>query len=204
MSPGRRPPPRGPTRRDRSPCADEPVGPVEPTVRLFAGVWPPPDVVALLASLERPKMDAVRWTTPDQWHVTLAFLGNVPVSLIDALEAALGAATARVAAPPEARLGPVTQRVGRSVLCVPVEGLDQIAAEVRRALGALLPDAGLDRPFAGHLTLARSRGHRTVPASLGGALVEAGWRAREVSLVRSELDPKGARYTTLATAAVPS
>jgi RNA 2',3'-cyclic 3'-phosphodiesterase len=179
-------------------------GTLEPTARLFVGVWPPSEVSAVLSSLERPALDAVRWTTAEQWHVTLAFLGNVAVTAIDDVGAAIVHATARAAARPEARLGPSTRRVGRSVLCVPVRGVDELAARVRGALGELFPDAGLEGPFNGHLTLARSRGRRTLPASLAGAPVEACWRVGEVDLVRSELDPSGARYTTLVRATVPS
>lgn len=175
----------------------------DPTARIFVGVWPPPEVLAVLSSLDRPALDAVRWTAPEQWHVTVAFLGHVALSQIDDVGAALVAATARAAAPPEARLGPSTRRLGRFVLCVPVHGLDELAVSVRSALGALLPDAGLDRPFDGHLTLARSRGHRALPATLAGAPVEARWRVREVDLVRSELDPSGARYRRLVRATVP-
>jgi RNA 2',3'-cyclic 3'-phosphodiesterase len=176
----------------------------EPTARLFVGVWPPPEVSALLSSLARPALGAVRWTAPEQWHVTLAFLGTVALSRIDVLGAALVSATARAADVPEARLGPSTRRLGRHVLCVPVQGLDELALSVRRALGALLPDAGLDGPFDGHLTLARSRGRRALPASLAGAPLEAHWRVQEVDLARSELDQSGARYTTLVRATVPS
>ncbi len=177
----------------------------EPTARLFVGVRPPPEVSALLSSLARPALDAVRWTAPEQWHVTLAFLGNVPLSRIEEVGAATVAATARAAVAPEAHLGPSTRRLGRSVLCVPVAGLDALALPVRRALGELLFVAGLDGPFVGHLTLARSRGRRgVVPASLAGVPLEARWQVREVDLVRSELGRSGARYTTLVRATVPS
>ncbi len=178
--------------------------PPEPAARLFVGVRPPTDVAGVLAALDRPALEQVRWTTPEQWHVTLAFLGDVALGRIDELSSALLAATARAAASPEARLGPATLRVGRSVLCVPVDGLDELAGATRRTLGALLPEAGLDGPFHGHLTLARARGRRAFPAALAGAPVEARWRVREVCLVRSELHPSGARYTTLVTATVPS
>ncbi|HVC15122.1 MAG TPA: RNA 2',3'-cyclic phosphodiesterase [Acidimicrobiales bacterium] len=179
------------------------TGSAHPTVRLFVGVWPPPDVRTVLSDHERPVLDDVRWTTERQWHVTLAFLGDVALDLVDEVAAALVAATTRAAAP-DARLGPATRRVGRSVLCVPVDGLDELAARVHRALGAVLPGSRLDRPFAGHLTLARARGRRTVPASLTGAPLEARWQVREACLVRAELDPAGARYTTLVIATVPS
>lgn len=176
----------------------------EPAARLFVAVWPPPRVAATLASLERPQLDAVRWTTPEQWHVTLAFLGNVALSRIDEVESALRAATARAAGPAEAHLGPSTRRVRRSILCVPVEGLDEVAGDLRRALRPVLPEARLDEPFRGHLTLARARGRHPVPAELAEVPLEARWPVREVDLVRSELGRSGARYTTLRSARVGS
>jgi 2'-5' RNA ligase len=180
------------------------LGEPGPTERLFVGIWPPPEVMDVLSRFERPAIDAVRWTTPDQWHVTLAFLGDVKRSQIAEVGSALEAGTARAAAATEACLGPATRRVGRSILCVPVEGLDDLAALLRDALGPLVPAAGLERPFHGHLTLARARGRRTMPAPLAGHPLERRWRVREVGLVRSQLDPSGARYTTVATATVPS
>ncbi|MGH8988845.1 MAG: 2'-5' RNA ligase family protein, partial [Acidimicrobiales bacterium] len=206
--PGRRPRPGGPdgsrpvTEPDVSP-GERAVQP-EPTARLFVGAWPPAEVSALLSTLARPSLGAVRWTAPEHWHVTFAFLGDVAVSRLGDVGAAVLAATARAAAPPEAHLGPATRCLGRHVLCVPVDGLDELALTVRRALDALLPGASLDGPFLGHLTLARSRGRRDLPASLAGAPVEARWQVREVDLVRSELGPAGARYTTLVRATVPT
>ncbi len=185
------------------PAAAE-AGPPEPTARLFVGVWPPPDVVAVLASLERPSLDALRWTRPDQWHVTLAFLGNVVLSGVTEVGSALVKAAGHGVPAPEARLGPMTERLGRRVLCLPVHGLDEMADRVRRALGGVLPDAGLDAPFRGHLTLARARGRRAVPPSLSGVPLAARWQVGELSLVRTELDSSGARYTTLVTATVGS
>lgn len=174
----------------------------EPTTRLFVGVWPPPEVVAVLSALERPALDALRWTSPERWHVTLVFLGGVAGDRVAEAQAALGAAAAAAGAAPEARLGPSTRRVGRCLLWVPVEGLERLAGEVRRTYRAFLPHAGPDEQFRGHLTLARARGRHTVPASLAGVPIDAHWVAREMRLVRSELDSSGARYTTLFTATV--
>ena len=45
--------------------------------RLFVAVRPTPEVVALLAALERPAVPGVRWSTPEQWLVKLRPLGHV-------------------------------------------------------------------------------------------------------------------------------
>lgn len=176
-----------------------------PSVRLFAGVWPTPEVVGVLAGLPRPPVHGVRWTTPAQWHVTVAFLGAVPEPAIGALGTALvDAFTTWATGPVDARLGPTTERLGRSVLCVPATGLDALAARARAALAPVLPSP---QPgpvlFRGHLTLARAHRRHTMPASLAGTRVAVRWRVDALSLVRSELDPAGARYTTLAAATVP-
>lgn len=174
-------------------------------MRLFAGVWPPGDVLDVLEGIERPPDGGLRWTTREQWHVTLAFLGEVPRTGVDVLAAALADAAARAAAPLEARLGPATFLLGRSALCVAVDGLEAAAAAVRSSLSDALPGwSGRDHPYRGHLTLARARAGRPVPAELAGKPVEASWTVAALSLVSSSTDRDRARYTTLFTAAVPS
>lgn len=156
--------------------------------RLFVAVWPPDDVVARLAALPREERPGVRWTTPDQWHVTLRFLGRADVD--DAI-AALGSLEATVA---EAVLGPRPGRLGRGIFMLPVAGLDDLAGAVRRCT-ATVGDPPDPRPFQGHLTLARLKG---APAcGLTDALVSARWPVTAVALVESHLSSQGARYETL-------
>lgn len=177
---------------------DAPVG--EPTARLFVAVWPTDAVVRRLVDMRRPEGRAVRWTGSTQWHVTLAFLGEVAEARVGDLQAALEEAATGAAAT-EARLGPATTRYGRSVLGVPVAGLGVLAEAVRGALG-VSPET--DRPFRGHLTLARGRGGRPVPSRLVGLPLEDRWGVTEVCLVRSVLGQEGARYTNLVRATVPT
>jgi RNA 2',3'-cyclic 3'-phosphodiesterase len=156
-------------------------------MRLFVAVWPPPEVVATLAALPRPEVDGVRWTTADQWHVTLRFLGTV-----DDAAAVEGALTSVRAPATRAVMGPAVIRLSRHVLCVPVAGLEQVAAGVTSAT-THLGHPPEDRPFKGHLTLARGRpgAHARPPA---GAALAAEWNVGEVCLVESRLHPHGARY----------
>ena len=120
--------------------------------RLFVAVWPPEEVVARLAALPRPDQPGVRWTTRDQWHVTLRFLGEA-----DPADAA-GRLARAVLEPAAARLGPRVGTLGAEIVAVPVAGLDDLAA----AADAVLDDPP-DRRFRGHVTLARVRRGRRRP-----------------------------------------
>ena len=136
----------------------------------------------------RPKVAGLRWTGPAQWHVPLRFLGSIDPGEAAAALDRLGSAVT------EARLGPATALLGQSVLMVPVGGVDGLAGAVAAApvdLGGL-PE---DRPFTGHLTLARARGR--VPVGGAGRPVAGAFPVAEVCLVRSETLPEGARYEVL-------
>jgi 2'-5' RNA ligase len=138
----------------------------------------------------------VRWVPPEQWHVTLRFLGDTDREAVaHALEASpLPRATAE--------LGPVVSRFGRSTVVLPVAGLDELAAAVRAATAHVGPPPD-PRPFAGHLTLARLR-HRAA-CGVAGSRLRAAFDVLEVVLVDSELRPEGAihrvvhRVATVAT-----
>jgi 2'-5' RNA ligase len=161
--------------------------------RLFVAVWPPDDVLEVVAALPRPEVAGLRWTTRDQWHVTLRFFGSVEVD--EALEALQGmSAEATVA-----ELGPETGRFGKRILHVPVAGLGAVGNAVIRATKKIgrPPE---DRPFSGHLTLARARDRRRGVdlRSLCGVPIAASWPVTEVCLVESHLSPKGANYEVVA------
>lgn len=158
--------------------------------RTFVAVWPSAEVSHTLAALPREHRRGVRWTHPEQWHVTLRFLGEADPDEVAHALAGLEhpAVTARLS-------GPVG-RLGRNVLVVPVEGLAGLAAEVRArtaALGERPPD---DRPFLGHLTLARLQG--AAACGLTDRVIPGEWEVREVTVVTSQLDPDRARYKVVA------
>jgi 2'-5' RNA ligase len=124
-----------------------------------------------------------------------------------------------------ARLGAVTRCFGRSVLYVPVMGLDALAASVRTAYAhpsavARTPGArstedpsaagtaGVDAgPFTGHLTVGRSRRHRDDVRPLAGLPVGVAggmeWPVSELALVASISRGETGRYETVATLSVP-
>jgi RNA 2',3'-cyclic 3'-phosphodiesterase len=194
-------------------------------MRLFVAIWPPPPVVAALSELEHADVGTVRWTAPARWHVTLLFLGpptshepddQVPAAggagtagAVDEAIVRLGRIPLQAHAGTVARLGPVTACFGRSVLIVPVLGLDGLAGAVRTAYGA--GGAGSDGTdpvaFNGHLTVGRARHRRDDLRPLAGSAVGSAagmaWPVAELALVAStSRDGKGV-YETLSTVSVP-
>lgn len=162
--------------------------------RLFVAAWLPADVVEELEDIERPPRNGVRWTAPDQWHVTLRFFGEVSPPVAMAALEHLSAAAAH------AEVGPALARFGRGYLALPVRRLNDLAAAVVNATAEVgePPD---DRPFRGHLTLARLRPRANV-GGLAGTPFSAGFLVTEVALVHSELHADGSRYHTLDTVAL--
>ncbi|EIV94965.1 RNA 2',3'-cyclic phosphodiesterase [Frankia sp. QA3] len=153
----------------------------------MAAVPPAAVTDALCTAVHRARAAApdLRWSAPDRWHVTLAFLGPVP----DERRGDLDARLARVAR----RHGPIAVETvggghfGDRVLWTAVRpgsaavrpgALVALAAGVRRAVERAGAAAGADdRPLRAHLTLARvpDRGHRAL-----GPLVE---------LLRADVEP---------------
>lgn len=161
--------------------------------RLFVALWPTPDVIEQLRGLDRPRVEGLRWTTEDQWHVTLQFLGEADQDAVaDRLTSARW--TAR---PLEMKLGPEVTLLGREIVCLPASapGLEKLARQVSEITGVRRTNK-----FKGHLTLARARNKvpKATLESLKGTRFEAGWTADKVALVRSSLNPGGARYETVA------
>jgi 2'-5' RNA ligase len=161
--------------------------------RLFVAARLPPEVVALLSTLERPPLPGVRWSTPDQWLVKLRPLGQVAdrvvPPLLAALEAELDGAPAAAC-----RLGPATRRLGGQWLGAPVSGLDDLAAVVFEATQELVPVTH-PQPFQADVVLARGR----VPRELAGRPVAGSWTARSVALVADRSSPRAVRLEDLAT-----
>jgi 2'-5' RNA ligase len=155
--------------------------------RLFVAVALPKEVLDALAALGRPDEPGVRYTRREQWHVTLRFLGRAEI------DDAAGALARLDAAPADAVLGPAVSRLGRDVVCVPVDGLDELAAAVVAAT-AEVGGPPEPRRFAGHVTLARLR--RRGACRIAGAPFHARFPVTEVALVESVPGSGGPTYMT--------
>jgi RNA 2',3'-cyclic 3'-phosphodiesterase len=167
-------------------------------MRLFVCVRPPDAVLsaldAVVAACRPGAPEGVRWVDRDKWHVTLHFLGDVadPAPVV----AALAAVT--LPAPVEAELGPAVELLGRQVVSAPVRGLEELAGAVLGAVGPLGAPPE-DRPFRGHVTLARlgRRGAGGGPVPCRGSAVAGRWAVEDLALVRSHLGDGPARYEDL-------
>ena len=163
--------------------------------RLFVAVWPPEHVVEELATLHRKDQRGVRFVPPENWHITLRFLGEAdPAVAAAALDGA-------PFAPCTARLGPAVDVLAERLLVVPVAGVDDLAATVVERTSHLGEPPR--RRFDGHVTVARVKPRVRMPHTLG-QLVSAEFAVSEVALVQSQLRPQHARYDTLDTWPVPS
>ncbi|MFF2547382.1 RNA 2',3'-cyclic phosphodiesterase [Kitasatospora sp. NPDC058063] len=188
-------------------------------MRLFVAVLPPVEALqglldAVAPLRELPGAERLRWTGVEGWHLTLAFLGEVPAERLPELAAGL-AAVAEVHPVHRLRIAGAG-RFGDRVLWAGVEGqawaLRRLADAVTAAT-AEVTGATDDYAFHPHLTLARagsSRGHRravqrVAAAELDGLVAALAdyrgpeWDATGLHLVRSDPGGGSVHYESLYT-----
>lgn len=165
--------------------------------RLFFALWPDD---ATREALRRATRAVVRRcggrpVSPDNYHITLAFLGNVADEHFDAIVTAAHGVPLDPLALTLERYGyyPVPQ-----VLWIGPAETPEDLRRLSRGLWSAMAPAGLapdPRPFHAHLTLARkvSTEPELVPPR------PLAWPVDGFALVESETDPRGARYKVVAT-----
>jgi 2'-5' RNA ligase len=161
-------------------------------VRAFVALIPPAAVLDELAAAVAPVQadrPDLRWAPAAQWHLTLAFLGEVDERLLPNLTERLGRAARRYPAMNLALRG--AGRFGDHVLWTRVHAPDDLRA-LAASVGAAARRCGIavdDRPYRPHLTLARARpGSDLRPlVDVLGAFAGTAWTADELHLVRSRL-----------------
>lgn len=187
-------------------------------LRLFLAIAVPADVRQDIAraqsQLQRHSAPGtIRWTRPEQFHVTLKFLGDVPAESVAALENSAATVCARF---PSLQLSArgigffPSERKPR-VLWAGADDANGMLAELHREMDEALRWLTLaEKPerFSGHITLGRFKpGHHGLMENLmkRAELLRArhfgDWQARELELIRSELTSTGA--THLPVAALP-
>ncbi|MGN6781502.1 MAG: RNA 2',3'-cyclic phosphodiesterase [Marmoricola sp.] len=178
---------------------------------MFVAAVPPESAVEDLDAFldARREHGAFRWTLPEHWHVTLAFLADVPDRAVDELAERLAASALRHAATTATILGggAFPHVAAAKVLWAGLEvddadGLAHLAAGCRTAAAKAGAEPHGQR-FRPHLTLARMS--QPVEATRWVRLLDAyrgpSWRVEEVALIASHLGEgprRRPRYETVA------
>ncbi len=146
------------------------------------------------------------WSSPDNIHLTLKFLGDVEVERVATVSSAVAAAVSSIE-PFKIRVegvGAFPPRGAPRVLWIGVNDLEGRLAQLHARIEDRFAKAGFakeSRQFHPHLTLARLR------KPLGASALAAAHKERpfkpgdlsvsELIVIRSELSSKGSKYTTI-------
>lgn len=183
--------------------------------RLFIAVLIPEEVKAEIEKAQTQlrgalPTEAVRWVKPEQFHLTLRFLGSVESARVQALTDAVRTAAQNFGALrlraetigcfPDARF----PRVVWAGVADAAQELPRLQATVQTASQEFTAEQAEDR-FTGHVTLGRIKRIRR-PEAEALAKVSAPmahrlfgeWMISEIHIMQSQLSPHGARYSILA------
>ena len=180
-------------------------------MRLFIGIPLPPNLAARVSEILPASLPALRRVKPENFHLTLAFLGQTPDERLGDVTDAAGEAAAAVSPFTLAfdRAGQFPERGRPRVVWLGLADGANSVLELGEGVYAGLRRRGLhfeDRPQSPHLTLARvaedasSAEAKTVGAALDDLTIGSlRFEVSEIAVMQSVLSPKGARYTALAT-----
>lgn len=203
---------RGPARR----YVPEPEDPDRP--RLFFAI-PVPEPARRLVGGVMDQVQAsvadgrarIRWVRVEGLHLTLRFLGPTPAERVATLARSLDALAARTSPFPVliAQAGAFPNPLRPRTLWLGIEtGAERLAALAEELEAAVTEDGQPlgTRPFAPHLTIARTDGLRSAGAAAAAlrdaaADLEARFTADRIVLYRSHLGRGPARYEAIHEAA---
>ena len=165
-------------------------------------------VQTLISSLE-PRIQRFRWVAPENYHVTLVFIGEIEESVLARLTALLRDSVSHRA------FRAVLSGVGRfpdrgrrvRVLHIPIiEGSDEtrlLAESIRLIVSSLDINMKSAGRFTPHMTIGRARGGRPIEIDdatdslLRSAAIELEEQFVSYALYESVLTPRGAHYKPL-------
>lgn len=176
-------------------------------MRLFVALEIPSTVRDNLADLLkslRAVSPQTRWVRPENLHVTLKFIGEVPETKLAPIRATLAQVRSDQSVTLDFRgLGFFPSEKHPRVFWAGIEALPNLitlAGNIEQAMETL-GIAGEQRPFSPHLTLARFEPPQ-LPEKLRGVIQKnagrnfGSLRANQFRLIESKLKPSGAEYTT--------
>jgi 2'-5' RNA ligase len=178
-------------------------------VRVFIAVRLPDATAEAAFRILPDALPALRRVRPDLFHLTLAFLGEVLDTALEAVSAACAVAAGEIEPFTVSldRVGSFPPRRGDAAVWA---GVAEGAETLRRLAGAVR--AELERaeirfdpkPFVAHVTLARIRGEADIAErrAVAAALTripppDLRFRAERIEVVQSVLSSKGPRYSSL-------
>ncbi len=175
-------------------------------IRLFVAVTPSPHARELLAAQLSEVTGGAplpgRAVPPENWHITLRFLGWSEEVARERITAGLDEADLGEGFWATLRgLGAFPRARRATVLWVGITHGAERLAELAAAVEGVAQSAGYepeDRPFVPHVTLSRIRPHRDVTSLVeGGEVGPIRFHVGEVLLYESRLGHGGARYEVL-------
>jgi RNA 2',3'-cyclic 3'-phosphodiesterase len=147
----------------------------------------------------RAKRFAAKWVAPENYHLTVAFIGGVDEARVEGVRAAVRDAAAG-ASPLDVPLDAVgafpnerRARIAWVGSSTPQSAFAALCGAVRSALGVL--GFTFDRHADAHVTLARADGKSALPDVAAPAIAPV--RVDSLTLYRSFTAPSGARYAAL-------
>jgi RNA 2',3'-cyclic 3'-phosphodiesterase len=183
-------------------------------LRLFVAISTPEAVRNEITGVQRKLQQsvspaAVRWTKPEQFHLTLRFLGDVPGERVAALQEAInvvchGSSALRLRAQgvgffPNAR----SPRVIWTGVNDGEGRLVDLQKKIESAVQSSTKEPGTEK-FAGHVTIGRVK-HLNRPeiekltahAQAVQDRLLGEWTANEIEIIQSRLSPAGAQHSLL-------
>jgi RNA 2',3'-cyclic 3'-phosphodiesterase len=177
------------------------VSPPRDTERLFIALPLPDSVRAELAGLLEP-LRGVSWTRPEQLHLTLRFLGEVPAGCVERIEERLAAIRVEPFIIPVEGVGAFPPKGPPRVIWVGVGAGHPHLFQLRQRLDDAVLAAGIDfdvRFFQPHITLARCAEGAAPAASQWlrrhCEFLSASFRVKAFDLCASRLSPQSAKHT---------
>jgi 2'-5' RNA ligase len=171
------------------------------TDRLFIAVTLPPALRETLVALAQP-LHGVNWTCPEQLHLTLRFLGDVPTAQIEPMVARLATVHVAPFVLPLEGVGAFPPNRPPRVLWAGIGRGHPRLFQLRQRLDDALLASGLAldvRTFHPHVTLARCTEDAEAAAGqwlhAQRAFAGPAFRVEAFDLYASELRPSGAVHT---------